>query len=75
MLGLPESNDENQISGNSEIVCSIPVSMKEPDEIIPIELNLSNDTQAVLTHIIKVNFLYIYIYTSFMIEAFLLLSR
>ena len=47
-LGLTEIND------GETIVCSIPVTMKGPEEIVPIDLNLSNDHQATLTRIVKV---------------------
>lgn len=47
-LGLTEINDAETI------ICSIPVTLKGPEEIIPMELNLSNDHQATLTRIVKV---------------------
>jgi hypothetical protein len=52
-LGLKEKNDDEQI--NKNIICSVPVMMKGQDEIMPINLNLSNDNQATLTRIIKVS--------------------
>jgi hypothetical protein len=51
-LGLTESNDDEQTNGN--LICSVPIMMKGPDEIIPIDMNLSNDNRTALTRIIKV---------------------
>ena len=47
-LGLDEHND------GETTICSIPVRMKGPEEIIPIDLDLSNDHRTALTRIIKV---------------------
>jgi hypothetical protein len=52
-LGLTETIDDEQI--NNTIICSIPVMMKGQDEIVPIDLNLSNDNRTTLTRIIKVH--------------------
>ena len=51
-LGLPETNDEEHIDKN--IICSVPVMMKGQDEILPIDLNLSNDNRTALIRILKV---------------------
>lgn len=51
-LGLAETNDEDQI--NDRIICSLPIMMKNPDEIVPIDLNLSNGNRTQLIQIIKV---------------------
>lgn len=51
-LGLTETNDGEQ--ANKNIICSVPVMFKGPEEIIPIDLNLSNDNRTALTQIIKV---------------------
>ncbi|CAF3656228.1 unnamed protein product [Rotaria sp. Silwood1] len=50
-LGLTETNDEEQI--NENIICSVPVMMKGPEEIVPIDLNLSSDNRLTLIRIIK----------------------
>ncbi len=52
-LRLTETIDDEQI--NNTIICSIPVMMKGQDEIVPIDLNLSNDNRTTLTRIIKVH--------------------
>lgn len=55
-LGLIETNDEEQI--NKNLICSIPVLIKGQDEIVPVDLNLSDDNRTALTRIIKVQFFY-----------------
>jgi hypothetical protein len=52
ILGLTESNEEEQT--NKNLICSVPILMKGQDEIIPQDLNLSNDNRTALTRIIKV---------------------
>lgn len=47
-LSLEEHSD------GETTICSIPVRMKGPDEIIPIDLDLSNDYRTALTRIVKV---------------------
>jgi hypothetical protein len=51
-LGLKETDDDEQI--NKTIICSVPVIIKGQDEIVPIDINLSNDNRNTFTRIIKV---------------------
>jgi hypothetical protein len=51
-LGLIETDDDEQI--NKTIICSVPVIIKGQDEIVPIDINLSNDNRNTFTRIIKV---------------------
>jgi hypothetical protein len=53
-LGLPETNEDEQIDKN--IICSVPILMKGQDEILPIDLNLSNDNRTAFIRILKVPF-------------------
>ncbi|CAF1035076.1 unnamed protein product [Adineta steineri] len=53
-LGLTQTNDETETDKN--IICSVPVLMKGQDEILPVDLNLSNDNRTALTRILKVPF-------------------
>jgi hypothetical protein len=59
-LGLTETNEEDQI--DKSIICSIPVMIQGQDEIVPIDLNLSNDNRTTFTRIIKVIYLFKDIY-------------
>ena len=47
-LGLTESTNEEQVNEDI-IVCSRPVMIKGPNEIVTIDLNLSNENQTALT--------------------------
>ncbi|UJR09446.1 hypothetical protein I4U23_013685 [Adineta vaga] len=50
-LGLIETNDDEQ--ADKTIICSVPVLMKGQDEILPIDLNLSNDNRTAFIRILK----------------------